>query len=79
MVPYIGAGKRLGTRVMVAWDGGCEAARAVGDALLSRLADQDIDLLVMGACGHSRLRELVLGGVTRKIFQQMTVPVLMSH
>ena len=140
MVPYIGAGERLGTRVMVAWDGGREAARAVGDALpllaraesvavlvinpsqdghgeqpgadialhlarhgitveaqhleaqhleaqdlsvgdalLSRLADQDIDLLVMGAYGHSRLRELVLGGVTRKIFQQMTVPVLMSH
>ncbi len=47
--------------------------------MLSRLADQDIDLLVMGAYGHSRLRELVLGGVTRKIFQQMTVPVLMSH
>ncbi len=39
----------------------------------------DIGLLVMGAYGHSRLRELVLGGVTRKVFQQMTVPVLMSH
>ena len=47
--------------------------------MLSRLADQDIDLLVMGAYGHSRLCELVLGGVTRKIFRQMTVPVLMSH
>jgi len=33
----------------------------------------------MGAYGHSRLREWVLGGVTREIFQQMTVPVLMSH
>jgi nucleotide-binding universal stress UspA family protein len=43
------------------------------------LADQGIDLLVMGAYGHSRLRELVLGGVTRQLFQQMTVPVLMSH
>ncbi len=52
---------------------------SVGDALLSRLADQDIDLLVMGAYGHSRLRELVLGGVTRQIFRQMTVPVFMSH
>ena len=39
----------------------------------------DIDLLVMGAYGHSRPRELVLGGVTRAIFQQMTVPVLMSR
>ncbi len=53
--------------------------RAFGDALLWRLADQDIDLLVMGAYGPSRLRELVLGGVTRQIFQQMTVPVFMSH
>jgi nucleotide-binding universal stress UspA family protein len=33
----------------------------------------------MGAYGHSRLREMVLGGVTREVFQQMTVPVLMSH
>ena len=53
--------------------------RAFGDTLLSRLADQDIDLLVMGAYGHLCLRELVLGGVTRQIFQQMTVPVFMSH
>ncbi len=135
VIPYIGPGERLGERVMVAWDGGREAARAVndalpmlerarsvvvlvinptrgdhgaepgadislhlarhgitveaqhleikdlsvGDALLSRLADEDIDLLVMGAYGHSRLREFVLGGVTRQIFEQMTVPVLMSH
>ncbi len=135
VVPYIGAGKTMGERVMIAWDAGREAARAVhdalpvleraksvvvlvinprrgnhgaepgadialhlarhgikvqaqntevkdlsvADALLSRLADQGIDLLVMGAYGHSRLRELVFGGVTRQLFQQMTVPVLMSH
>ena len=52
---------------------------SVADALLSRLADEDIDLLVMGAYGHSRVREWALGGVTRQIFAQMTVPVLMSH
>jgi len=52
---------------------------SVANTLLSRLSDRDIDLLVMGAYGHSRLRELVLGGVTRQIFQEMTVPVLMSH
>ncbi len=52
---------------------------SVADALLNRLADHGIDLLVMGAYGHSRLRERVLGGVTRQIFQEMTVPVLMSH
>jgi nucleotide-binding universal stress UspA family protein len=33
----------------------------------------------MGAYGHSRLREVVLGGVTRTILAEMTVPVLMSH
>lgn len=135
IIPYIGAGKTLGERIMIAWDGGREAARAVNDAmpmleraksasvlvidphkgrhgqepgadialhlarhgvrveaehlqardlsvadaLLSRLADEDIDLLVMGAYGHSRTREWVLGGTTRQVFEQMTVPVLMSH
>ena len=51
----------------------------VGSLLLSRIADLNADLLVMGAYGHSRMRELVLGGVTRTILRQMTVPVLMSH
>ncbi|RMD63658.1 MAG: universal stress protein [Alphaproteobacteria bacterium] len=135
VIPYIGAGETLGERIVVAWDGGREAARAVNDAipllerakhvvvlvidphkgghgeepgadialhlarhgieveaehigagdlsvadaLLSRLTDREADLLVMGAYGHSRLREWVLGGTTRQIFKQMTVPVLMSH
>jgi nucleotide-binding universal stress UspA family protein len=51
----------------------------VGNTLLSRLTDESIDLLVMGAYGRSRLRELVLGGATRHILRHMTVPVLMSH
>ena len=137
IIPYIGAGPNLGKRVVVAWDAGREAARAVndalpilerakevtvltinpksgpnghgeepgtdlalhlarhgvkvevqqsrgeeigvGDALLSRVADRGGDLLVMGAYGHSRLREVVLGGATRSILEQMTIPVLMSH
>jgi nucleotide-binding universal stress UspA family protein len=137
VVPYIGAGKTLGQRVMIAWDASREAARAVndamplleqakavtvlsvnprpgvdrhgeepgadialhlarhgvkvdvqrtqveeidvGDTVLSRLADLSSDLLVMGAYGHSRLREVVLGGVTRTLLESMTVPVLMSH
>ncbi|MFQ6016929.1 MAG: universal stress protein [Kiloniellaceae bacterium] len=135
VVPYIGPGKTLGKRIMVAWDAGREAARAVSDALpileradqvvvlavnpeggthgaqpgadvalylarhgvkveaknlearditiadalLSHLSDLGVDLLVMGAYGHSRLRELILGGVTRAIFEHMTVPVLMAH
>jgi len=50
-----------------------------GDILLSRVSDMGIDLLVLGAYGHSRLRESMLGGVTREILQHMTVPTLMSH
>lgn len=51
----------------------------VGEMLLSRAADEDADLIVMGAYGRSRLRELVLGGATRHLLRHMTVPVLMSH
>ena len=51
----------------------------VADMLLSHAADADIDFIVMGGYGHSRLRQFVLGGVTRSILQSMTVPVFMSH
>jgi nucleotide-binding universal stress UspA family protein len=51
----------------------------VGNALLSHVASEAADLLVMGGYGHSRLREVVLGGATRTILHDMTVPVLMSH
>jgi nucleotide-binding universal stress UspA family protein len=51
----------------------------VGEILLSRIADLGADLLVMGAYGHSRVRELLLGGATRAVLRSMTVPVLMSH
>ncbi len=51
----------------------------IGDVLLSRAADLGIDLLVMGAYGHSRAREMLLGGATRAILGSMTIPVLMSH
>jgi len=52
---------------------------SVGSDLLSRIADESCDLLVMGCYGRSRLREFIFGGVTREIMQHMTVPVLMSH
>jgi nucleotide-binding universal stress UspA family protein len=136
-VPYAGRFADTGRRVLIAWDGGREAARAVSDALpflaraesvevsvfdperapgkhgeqpgadialylsrhgvkvtvhrqsgagydvgaqiLSRAADAAADLIVMGGYGHARVRELVLGGVTRTILESMTVPVLMSH
>jgi nucleotide-binding universal stress UspA family protein len=51
----------------------------VESAILSHVADTGADFLVMGGYGHSRLREFVLGGVTRSILTTMTVPVLMSH
>lgn len=137
VVPYIGARAMPPKRVMVCWDGGREATRAVhdalpflvaaesvtvlvvdaaglgerigqqpgadlaahlarhgarvqaravdsaglgtGDVVLSEAADESADLLVMGGFGHSRLRELILGGVTRHLLQHMTVPVLLSH
>ena len=137
VVPYAGEFKKLGERVLVAWNGSRESVRAVndaipllgaasrvsvlalnpgdsgrihgdvpsadiclhlsrhgiraeaqmlsardidaGDMLLSCVADDGADLLVMGAYGQPRFRELVLGGATRQILRQMTVPVLMSH
>jgi len=51
----------------------------VKDALLNYAADSGADLIVMGGYGHSRMREFVLGGVTRGMLESMTVPTLMSH
>lgn len=50
-----------------------------GDALLSYAADLGVDLIVCGGYGHSRAREMVFGGVTRTLLQEMTVPMLLSH
>jgi nucleotide-binding universal stress UspA family protein len=55
------------------------AGLPVGEVMLSRAADLGADLIVMGAYGHSRARELLLGGATRSLLRSMTVPVLMSH
>lgn len=60
-------------------DGGGVRRGDIGEALLSQAADLSADLLVMGAYGHSRLHETILGGVTRTILQSMTIPVLMAH
>jgi nucleotide-binding universal stress UspA family protein len=135
IVPYIQKAPLKLDRVMVCWDGGRVAARAIGDAvpllqraghvevvivanelgkqdqiegadvgahlarhglnvevkrillgdidvadaLLSHAADEGVDFIVMGGYGHSRLREFVLGGITRSFMESMTVPVLMSH
>ena len=51
----------------------------VGEVLLNHVDDTGADLLVMGAWGHSRLREYVFGGATQNILGHMTVPVIFSH
>jgi len=132
VVPAKGRFGAVGTRVLIAWNGSREAARAIHDALpiLSgaeavmvftvdadrkvpgtpdivrhlqrhgvktaveriRASEEDVvaqlflragtfraDLIVMGAYGHSRTRELVLGGATRDVLQTASIPVLMSH
>jgi len=56
-----------------------DAGAEIGEMVLSRAADLGADLLVMGCYGHSRARELVLGGASRTIMDSMTVPVLMAH
>lgn len=137
VIPYAGSFATVGERVLVGWNAGREATRAVHDALpllvkaaavtitavnprvglgahgedpgadiarhlarhgvtvmvehtsapemgaadilLNRASDLSADLLVVGAYGHSRLREFLLGGVTRSLLHQMTLPVLLSH
>ena len=51
----------------------------IGNAILSHVADFGADLLVMGGYGHARVREILMGGVSRTILRSMTIPVLMSH
>lgn len=137
IIPYIGARTLPPTRVVIAWDGSREAARAVGDAMplltraesvtvlvvdpgslrgrvgdqpgadlathlarhkikaevmtaasgglgvgdviIGQVTDMGADLVVMGGYGHSRLRELVLGGATQSILDHMPVPALLAH
>lgn len=129
VLPRVGLGAALGRRVVVAWNGSREAARAAKDALplieaaeavtllaagedaaatldagtnllkrhgaeitarqiepgrdhgttlLEAAAAEDADLLVMGAYGHSRLREIVLGGATREVLRGARMAVLLS-
>ena len=53
--------------------------RSVGEVLLAEASAINADLLVMGAFSHSRLRQLILGGVTKFVFEQSPLPVLMAH
>jgi len=51
----------------------------VSDVIARHLLDQNADLLVMGAYGHSRIRESILGGATRNMLQTADIPILMAH
>jgi nucleotide-binding universal stress UspA family protein len=68
---------RHGVKVVIKRDtaGGSD----IGGIILSRAADQDADLVVMGLYGHSRMREWVLGGASRTLLASMTVPLLVAH
>jgi nucleotide-binding universal stress UspA family protein len=68
---------RHGVKAVVQRDTAAESS--VGGVILSRAADQDADLVVMGLYGHSRMREWVLGGASRTLLASMTVPLLVAH
>jgi nucleotide-binding universal stress UspA family protein len=54
-------------------------SRPVGEAILAQAADVDADLLIMGGYGHSRMREMILGGATQHILGNATIPVFLAH
>jgi nucleotide-binding universal stress UspA family protein len=51
----------------------------VSEVIARHVEDIDADLLVMGAYGHSRFREAILGGATRNMLEHAKVPVFMAH
>jgi nucleotide-binding universal stress UspA family protein len=68
---------RHGVKVTVQRDSAANSD--VGEVILSRAADHDVDLIVMGLYGHSRMREMVLGGASRTLLASMTAPLLIAH
>ena len=55
------------------------AGRSIGNVLKREVADYNADLLVMGAYGHSRFSEFVLGGATKSMLSKPPLPILFSH
>jgi nucleotide-binding universal stress UspA family protein len=51
----------------------------VSDVLLRHVTDENADMLVMGAYGHSRFREAIMGGATRDLLEKAKVPVFLAH
>ena len=60
-------------------DGLSTTKTRASDALIGHATDTAADLIVMGAYGHSRFREAILGGATRNMLEQAKIPVLMAH
>jgi nucleotide-binding universal stress UspA family protein len=67
---------RHGVRVEVM---AAEIDTGPGEALLSYAADVGVDLIVMGAYGHARLHEVILGGATRTVLRSSSLPLWMAH
>jgi nucleotide-binding universal stress UspA family protein len=55
------------------------AGRAIGNVLEAHVASCSADILVMGAYGHSRFREFILGGATKSLLSKPPIPILFSH
>ena len=51
----------------------------IAELILGQAAEENADLVVMGGYGHSRLREMILGGATRHMLERMRLPVLFAH
>ena len=62
-----------------AWDIIEPRGQSTGEALQAYAATHNADLLVMGAFGHSRLRDFILGGVTQHMLRRRPLPILLSH
>jgi len=77
--PDLSLAKHLARHGIKASLTGLPRAQEAGEAILSYAADTGADYIVMGAYGHWRLTELVIGGTTRTILESMTSPVLMAH
>jgi len=69
--------KRVGVTAEV--DTALDLQLPIGEEILSRIEREEIDLLVAGAFGHSRIWEHLFGGTSRTLLHQMMVPVLVSH
>jgi nucleotide-binding universal stress UspA family protein len=81
--PVVNGGERIARRfARLGIDSSFRRLPGDGDAanlLLSHVADASADLIVAGGYGHSRLREALMGGVTRSLLGSMTIPVFLSH